>query len=72
MLRARIVLIADGEEIEQLNLRSETPLPIFGEKIVTEAGTYIVTDITHRYRESEEEISEPRINVHVEPDSDAN
>lgn len=74
MLRAQVVLTVDNEEIERLDLNSGTPLPIVGEQIEAESGQYTVTDIIHEFDEFEveDEISEPRIRVHAESDSDAN
>lgn len=72
MLRAQVVLTADDEEIERVDLHSGTPLPIVGEQIETESGQYTVTDIVHNYNEFEDEIIEPQILVHAEPDPDDN
>lgn len=71
MLRARVALHSNSEEIDSFDLHSGTPLPIVGEQIETESGRYMVTDITHKYSESNCEISEPQIIVHAEPDLDA-
>lgn len=65
-------MLADNEEIERFNLPDGTPLPIVGEQIETESGQYTVTGVTHHYREFEDEINEPKIHVHAEPDSDDN
>lgn len=70
MLRARVALYSHNEEIDSFDLHSGTPLPIVGEQIETESGLYTVTEIIHKYCEFDDEISEPQILVHAEPDSD--